>query len=165
LGRFARRSDKSEVRRVKVVGGFLFRQRDIGMAGYTKDEADVLAVNQKLLDAIAEGDWATYAEVCDESLTAFEPEALGHLVAGLPFHEFYFKLPGGGGGKKPVNSMLDPHIRVVGDVAVLCYYRLKQGLGADGGPVSVGTEETRVWQKKGGVWKHVHFHRSPSQKG
>ncbi len=134
------------------------------MAGYTKEEADVLAVNQKLLDAIAEGDWSTYAELCDASLTAFEPEALGHLVVGLPFHEFYFKLPGGG-GKKPSNSMLDPHIRVIGDVAVLCYYRLKQGLGADGAPVSVGTEETRVWQKKDGKWKHIHFHRSPSQKG
>jgi ketosteroid isomerase-like protein len=130
----------------------------------TDAEKEVLAANQNLLDAIAEGDWQTYAKYCDESLTAFEPEALGHLVEGLPFHEFYFKLPGGG-GKKPQNSMLDPHLRIVGDVAILCYYRLKQGVGSDGVPSSVGTEETRVWQKKNGAWKHIHFHRSPSQKG
>ena len=28
-----------------------------------------------------------------ESLTAFEPEAKGHLIAGLDFHRFYFDLP------------------------------------------------------------------------
>ena len=34
-------------------------------------ESELLAVNQQLLDAIAQGDWATYAELCDSSLTAF----------------------------------------------------------------------------------------------
>jgi calcium/calmodulin-dependent protein kinase (CaM kinase) II len=44
--------------------------------------------------------------------------------------------------------------------AVLCYVRLTQSIDANG-EVHIGrVEETRVWQKIGGAWKHVHFHRS-----
>ena len=47
-------------------------------------------LNEQLLDAIDNGDLETYRELCDSSLTAFEPEALGNLVEGLGFHETYF---------------------------------------------------------------------------
>lgn len=124
-------------------------------------KAELLTLSHKLLQSIAEGDWATYAELCDPSLTAFEPEALQHLVEGLEFHHFYFKLPGG--KSKPQNSIVDPHIRIMGDVAVVCYYRLTQVVNAEGAPICRGTEETRVWQKQDGKWRHVHFHRSPSR--
>jgi len=30
-------------------------------------------------------------KMCDPSVTAFEPEALGNLVEGLDFHRFYFE--------------------------------------------------------------------------
>ncbi len=123
--------------------------------------AELLVLNQKLLNSIAEGDWKSYSELCDPTITCFEPEALGHLVHGMAFHEFYFQL--GGGSKKPVNTMADPHVRLMGDVAVLSYYRLTQAVDGDGRPVSRGTEETRVWQKQGGAWKHVHFHRTPAK--
>jgi Calcium/calmodulin dependent protein kinase II association domain len=36
------------------------------------------------------GDYEGYTKLCDSELTAFEPEAVGHLVVGLPFHQFYF---------------------------------------------------------------------------
>lgn len=125
-------------------------------------EQEILALNQKLLNAIAESDWKTYAELCDGSLTAFEPEALGHLVAGLEFHEFYFKLSSGSG--KVQNTMSDAHVRVIGSVALLCYYRLTQFVDPEGRAQTRGTEETRVWQQVNGKWKHIHFHRSPSQR-
>ena len=32
----------------------------------------------------------TLRKLCDDDLTAFEPEALGNLVEGLHFHKFYF---------------------------------------------------------------------------
>lgn len=124
--------------------------------------AEILELNEKLLTAIAHGDWGTYTELCDPSLTAFEPEALGHLVQGMDFHGFYFKLSGG--QVKPQNTMCDPHVRIMGDVAVLCYYRLTQVVNETGSPATRGTEETRVWQRQNGRWRHVHFHRSPSQK-
>lgn len=123
---------------------------------------ELLAANQKLLNAIVGGDWKSYAELCDPTLTCFEPEARGNVVEGMPFHKFYFDL--GGSGPKPAVgttvTMASPHVRVMGDVAVLAYIRLNQKLNADGQPVTAAVEETRVWQKQGGAWKHVHFHRS-----
>jgi calcium/calmodulin-dependent protein kinase (CaM kinase) II len=125
----------------------------------TSDEQSVLDVSAKLLKAIDAGDWKGYASLCDESLTCFEPEARGNLIAGMPFHKFYFDLPGSGTPRQ--SSISSPHVRVIGDTAVVCYVRLVQKLDANKDPVTAAVEETRVWQKQNGAWKHVHFHRSP----
>jgi calcium/calmodulin-dependent protein kinase (CaM kinase) II len=119
---------------------------------------ELLRLNQRLLDGIAAGDWATYEELCDPSLTAFEPEAPGQLVEGLPFHRFYFDL--GGAPGRHQTTMCAPRVRLLGDAAVVSYVRLIQRLGSEGGPVTVATAETRVWQRRDGRWRHVHFHRS-----
>lgn len=122
--------------------------------------SELLALNQRLLDSIVTGDWATYQELCDPTLTAFEPEALGHLVEGMPFHHFYFRL--GGVTGEHCTTQSSPHVRIMGDVAVISYVRLNQRVGADGKPYTAGVEETRVWQRRDGRWRHVHFHRSPA---
>ena len=123
---------------------------------------ELLRLNQKLLDSIVTGDWNTYQSLCDPTLTCFEPEAMGQLVEGMGFHQFYFQL-----AATPTphhTSMASPHVRVMGDVAVISYVRLNQRVLADGSPVTRSVEETRVWQKQNGVWKHVHFHRSAPTK-
>jgi calcium/calmodulin-dependent protein kinase (CaM kinase) II len=123
---------------------------------------ELLDLNQKLLVAIASGDWKTYESLCDPSITCFEPEARGNLVVGMPFHKYYFDLPGS--PQKPAKqvTMSQPHVRLVGDsAAVISYVRLTQSLDANGSPQTSRMEETRIWQKTGGQWKHVHFHRSP----
>lgn len=120
---------------------------------------ELLALNQRLLECIARADWATYQELCDPTLTAFEPEARGQLVEGLPFHEFYFHLGGATGHHN--TTMTSPHVRVMGDAAVIAYVRLNQRLAANGTPTVAAVEETRVWQRQDGRWRHVHFHRSP----
>jgi calcium/calmodulin-dependent protein kinase (CaM kinase) II len=120
---------------------------------------EIIALNQKLLESIVRGDWAAYAAMCDDSITCFEAEARGELVAGMPFHKFYFEL-GGAPAKKQV-TMCSPHVRLLGsEGAVICYVRLTQYIDAAGSPQTSRIEETRVWQKIGGQWKHVHFHRS-----
>jgi ketosteroid isomerase-like protein len=129
---------------------------------------DVLDLNRRLLAAVASGDWKTYCELVADDITCFEPEARGHLVAGLPFHEFYFKLPAAGGdaksppASKPVTTtMTTPTVKLLAaDVALVAYVRLTQTLDDAGKPVTRASEETRLWQKQGGHWKHVHFHRS-----
>jgi calcium/calmodulin-dependent protein kinase (CaM kinase) II len=121
--------------------------------------AELLKLNQSLLDSIVKGDWEAYEKLCDPSITCFEPEALGRLVEGMEFHHFYFKLGGTKGNHN--TTMCSPHVRVMGDVAVVSYVRLNQRMAGDGEPVTKGVEETRVWQKQKGRWKHVHFHRSP----
>ena len=120
---------------------------------------ELLDLTQRLLDSIADGDWETYSELCDPGISAFEPEAKGHLVEGMDFHRFYFDL---GGIAGPHNTTIaSPHVILMGpDAGVICYVRLVQKLGADGNPVTARSEETRVWHRRDGVWRHVHFHRS-----
>jgi len=124
---------------------------------------EVLKLNQQLLDAIATGDWDAYRSLVAEDITCFEPEACGHLVHGLAFHEFYFKL-GGGKPQAPkhlTTTMVAPKVRLLADgAALVAYVRLVQKLDTDGKPITVSSQETRLWQKLGGRWQHVHFHRS-----
>jgi ketosteroid isomerase-like protein len=122
---------------------------------------ELLRLTQQLLDGIAAGDWAAYRELCDPALTAFEPEAAGHLVEGLAFHEFYFRLDRQRG---PVQStMCAPKVRLAGDVGVVTYVRLTQRVDPGGEAVTTAAEETRVWQRQGGTWKLIHFHRSANR--
>ena len=119
---------------------------------------ELLQLNQRLLDSIAGADWATYEELCDPSLTAFEPEAQGQLIEGLAFHRFYFDL---GGVKGPhQTTMAAPRVRLLGDVGLVTYVRLVQRVGTDGAPRTQAFEETRLWQRRDGRWRHIHFHRS-----
>jgi calcium/calmodulin-dependent protein kinase (CaM kinase) II len=47
------------------------------------------------------------------------------------------------------------------DAAVVSYVRLQQKVdSASGRPLTLASEETRVWQRLGGAWRNVHFHRS-----
>lgn len=119
---------------------------------------EVLELNKQLLDSIARGDWQTYQDLCDPTLTAFEPEARGHLVRGLDFHRFYFDL---GVAEGPRNTtMASAKVRTCGDVAIVTYVRLVQYVEEGGSPITTHYEETRIWQQQEGAWKHVHFHRS-----
>ena len=121
------------------------------------EQTALVELNQRLLDSIAGGDWATYQSLCDPSLTALEPEAHGVLVEGLAFHRFYFDL--GGIRGRHNTTMVAPHVRVMGDVAVVSYVRLVQRVG-ESGPTTAASAETRVWQRRDGTWRHVHFHRT-----
>ena len=124
-------------------------------------EVELLELSRKLLTSIDAGDWTTYVSLCDASITCFEPEALGHLVAGMPFHQFYFDLPGTPTKPAKQSSIASPHVRLIGDAAVVSYIRVVQKLDGSGAPLSTAAMETRVWHKTTAGWKHVHFHRTP----
>lgn len=124
----------------------------------TSPQEELLEVNQRLLDAIVAGDWDTYAELCDPTLTCFEPEARGHVVAGLEFHQFYFE--GGASEARRNVTMSAPVVHLAGDVGIVAYVRLSQSEPPGGAPTTSACEETRVWRKTDGAWRHIHFHRS-----
>ena len=120
---------------------------------------ELLRLNQKLLDSIAQTDWKTYQELCDPTLTCFEPEAMGQLVEGMEFHRFYFQLPGR--RRRSTRPWRRRMCRVIGDVAVISYVRLNQRITGRRFAHHAGRRgDSRVWQKQNGAWKHVHFHRS-----
>ena len=137
----------------------------LGAADQLRDQQDVRdleIVNQRLLDAIASGDKLTYSVLVDDGVTAFEPEACGHLVTGKAFHKFYFDLAEGTGEPASASTIVEPRYRVFGDAAVVTYVRLQQR-----GRATTRTEETRVWRRCDpgsdaalGRWRLVHFHRS-----
>ncbi|HEX5442592.1 MAG TPA: DUF4440 domain-containing protein, partial [Pirellulales bacterium] len=100
------------------------------------NEADqeLLALNQRLLESISAADWQTYEELCDPTLSAFEPEGRGQQIIGMPFHRYYFER---GAAKDPRQvTMASPRVRWLGaDAAVVSYVRLVQKMGPDGTPV------------------------------
>lgn len=119
---------------------------------------ELVDLTQQLLESIAQGNWETYTALCDPTISAFEPESRGVLVEGMDFHRFYFGL---GSSEGPYNTtMCSPHVRLLGDVGIVCYVRLVQRLDGDGRPVTHRVEETRVWHRGEQGWRHVHFHRS-----
>ena len=125
----------------------------------TPTDQQLIDLTQELLDCITNGDWATYQRLCDPTLTAFEPEARGQLVEGLPFHQFYFELPRS--QTSPQTTIVSPHVRRLGDeVAVVSYVRLIQMVDSHDVPKTACFEETRVWQRQEAGWRNVHFHRS-----
>ena len=54
-------------------------------------EVKLLELTQRLLECIAGADWETYLELCDPTLSAFEPEGRGHLIEGLDFHQYLLR--------------------------------------------------------------------------
>ena len=120
---------------------------------------ELLELTQNLLDSIAAADWETYERLCDPTISAFEPEARGHLIDGMEFHRFYFDQVS---DTVPKNTTISaPHVRLLGEhAAIVSYIRLTQHV-ADGGQAQTSRfEETRVWERQAGSWRHVHFHRS-----
>jgi calcium/calmodulin-dependent protein kinase (CaM kinase) II len=122
-------------------------------------ESQLLDLTRQLLRTIAEKNWDAYAALCDPSLTCFEPEAMGQLVEGMDFHKFYFDLPGASGPRN--TTLASPNVRLIGEsVAIVSFVRLIQKSDSAGCLTTIPFEETRIWQRIGGQWKHVHFHRS-----
>lgn len=70
-------------------------------------------------------------------MTAFEPESVGNLVAGMDFHKFYFEnnsvsMTTTSGVNNSASSgrnttILNPHVHLLGeDAAVIAFVRLTQ---------------------------------------
>src|SRR5262245_49519409 len=96
-------------------------------------EQMLLTQTRKLLESIATSDWQAYADLCDPTITAFEPEARGHLVTGLAFHKFYFDLQRSQGPRH--TTLCSPKVRMIGDgAAVVTYVRLTQSVDDEGRP-------------------------------
>jgi len=125
-------------------------------------KTEIIRVTELILDAINSGDFETYTKLCDPSITAFEPEALGNLVEGIEFHRFYFD--NSIKQSKTTNvTILNPVVHLLGDdAASIGYIKVTQTLDKQGHAFTSQSEETRIWQRKEGRWTNVHFHRSNS---
>lgn len=127
-------------------------------------------MTKELLQSIDIGDYETYKKLCDPMMTAFEPEAQGHLIEGLDFHKFYFdqKIMDFPVSIRSHSEISSPKILLLGDsVGLVTYTRLLQNTVGQGKTIVGAYNETRVWERKTDstgkwVWRNVHFHRSRS---
>uniref|UniRef100_A0A671KDD7 calcium/calmodulin-dependent protein kinase n=1 Tax=Sinocyclocheilus anshuiensis TaxID=1608454 RepID=A0A671KDD7_9TELE len=127
---------------------------------------DIIKVTEQLIESINNGDFESYAKICDPGLTSFEPEALGNLVEGHDFHRFYFENALSKGNKPVHTILLNPHVHLIGeDAACIAYIRLTQYMDGSGIPRTMQSEETRVWHRRDGKWLNIHFHRSGAPNG
>ncbi|XP_078659676.1 calcium/calmodulin-dependent protein kinase type II delta chain-like isoform X5 [Branchiostoma floridae x Branchiostoma belcheri] len=124
---------------------------------------EIIRMTENLIECITNADYEAYTKICEPGMTAFEPEALGNLVYGMDFHRFYFEHALTKNSKATNTTILNPHVHLLGeDAAYIAYIRLTQCIDRNGMPVTLQSEETRVWQKRDGKWQCVHFHRSGS---
>ena len=127
----------------------------------TEIETEIIELTRQLVESIVHSDWETYTQLCAEDLTAYEPEANGDLVKGMAFHQHYFDMQNASPYANATTTLSSPSVRILGeDAAVIAYVRLTKRVGGDNKSTTSSTQETRVWQRIGGVWKHVHFHRT-----
>ncbi|MCH1439115.1 MAG: DUF4440 domain-containing protein [Rubripirellula sp.] len=124
-------------------------------------ETEIIELTRQLVESIVHSDWETYTQLCAEDLTAYEPEANGHLVKGMAFHKHYFDMQNASPYANATTTLSSPSVRMMGEkAAVIAYVRLTQRVGSDNKSTTSSTQETRVWQQIDDVWKHVHFHRT-----
>ena len=121
----------------------------------------ILNLTQKLLDSIAVKDWEVYISLVDEKLIAVENESENNFIEGLDFHKFYFDLPRDNNLIIKEN-IVTPNIKILGDVAIICYKRIRQTFSRiDNNIKSETSTETRIWRNFINIgWKLIHFHRS-----
>ena len=125
------------------------------------EEKLLLNLSQKLLNSISNKDWDTYVTLCDENLTCVEPETSGAMCEGMNFHKTFFEMPNDENIVIKEN-ILSPSIKFFGDIAIVCYKRIKQKINIKEKGVSLSSyAETRIWKKfESSTWKMVHFHKS-----
>ncbi|OXA60712.1 calcium/calmodulin-dependent protein kinase type II alpha chain isoform X2 [Folsomia candida] len=139
-------------------------------------KAEIIKLTENIIESINNGDLEQYTKLADPHMTAFEPESVGNLVAGMDFHKFYFEnnamttTSAAGKFNNSASSgrnttILNPHVHLLGDdAAVIAFIRLTQFFDKNlsGTPATTQHEETRIWHRKDGKWQMVHVHRSAS---
>lgn len=127
-------------------------------------KAEVVAVNQVLLDSIHAGRWDIYAHLSSPDLTCIEAESNHEVVKGLPFHKYYFDLAAekraaaAAAGKASVSHSTLAGVQVhllSGKSAVIVGNRLIQRPDR-----TDQCGETRVYEYVHGQWRQLHLHRS-----
>jgi len=122
---------------------------------------EIIRLTEQLTTAMMKGDFETFSKLVDPQMTCFEPESNGNLIEGLAFHRFYFDNVLSKNSKTVNWFMLKPHVHFMSDdAACIAYTRLTQFIDRNGLPVTLQSEETRIWYRYSGRWQNVHYHCS-----
>ncbi len=119
----------------------------------------ILMLERSALDRWGKGDPGGFLELYAANITYFDPVTEMRIDGHQAMVDYY----GPWVGKIEVAryEMLNPHVIVEGDMALLAYNLVNYIRDADGGE-SVGTRwnSTTVYRRDGAVWKAIHSHWS-----
>lgn len=126
----------------------------------TQTTADqILMLERDALDRWGKGDPGGFLELYASGITYFDPMTVAR-IDGHPAMEEYYR-PWIGKIRVDRYEILNPHIVVDGDMALLTYNLVNYIRDAEGAE-SVGTRwnSTTVYQRRDGTWKSIHSHWS-----
>lgn len=147
---------------------------------------EIIHATELLLNALNQGDYETYTQLCDPHMTSFEPENLGNLIDNMEYRRLgmdqarqlqlqHLKATqdprasavATSAASRQYSIIMNPSVYLLGeDAASIAYTKLSQLISA-GQLIGVEkSEETRIWHRKEGGKEGgkkllcVHLHRS-----
>jgi len=115
--------------------------------------SEVIALERKALDGLAQGSLDALLAVCDADLSYFHVMTNGRLD-GAPAVKSLVE-PYRGRRLFESYEMIQPRVQASGDVAVLTYVLVQRNGGA-----AARWNGTQVYQRKAGGWRIIHTHWS-----
>ncbi len=119
----------------------------------------IVALERNALDRWGHGDPGGFLELYGPGITYFDPATASRLDGHQTMADYY--RPFGGKISIPRYEMLNPHVVVEGNMALLTYNLVNYAVDQRTAEI-VGTRwnSTTVFQRVDGVWKSVHSHWS-----
>ena len=144
-------------RAAALVCALLMATLSCGRAGNASDTGRIIALERSALDRWGKGDPQGYLETYAAEVTYFDP-MVGRRLDGLPVVR---RVLASISGKVRVDrfEMIDPQVRIYGDVAVLTFNLVDYVAGGDD-TLRVGWNSTEVYRRLNGSWRIVHSHWS-----
>lgn len=121
---------------------------------------EIIKLTEKLVNACGAGDWRTVEKLCDPRVTTFDSTGSGNIVEGIDFHHSISDNIPDGSYVESNTIIENPYVHLFGnETACIAYVRSTEYRSRSGRVYLQETEETRIWHKRNGQWKNVHFHR------
>ena len=125
---------------------------------------EILALLDRNLQAIWDGDADAFAALCAPDVSFFEWYISTQRIDGVDFHlreiRVHAQALGGGADSHIEHEILQPRVQIYNDTAIVTYTLLVRSV--QGAAVTrTQQNETRVYQRFEEGWKLVHCHKSP----
>ncbi len=138
------------------------------MADFDQAEAEILALLDRHLRSIWEGDLDTYRATTAPEVTFFEWYISTQRIDGLDFHLREIAAAGraneaqqrAGKARAVEHEVLAPKVQFYGDVAIVTF-TLSMRYTGESGVQHTEHNETRVFVRREAGWQLVHCHKSP----
>jgi uncharacterized protein (TIGR02246 family) len=119
---------------------------------------EIVALERRALDRWGAGDPGGFLELYAPDVTYFDPQR-ERRVDGLEAMKKILE-PIRGLVKISRYEMINPHVYRSGDVAVLTYNLVSEGVAPDGKPTKTRWNSSTVYGRIDGKWRIVHSHFS-----